>query len=175
MSFDGPDRILPIFHHLMSFDGPKNLMSFDGPKSIFSPFKISCLLMDPTGTYVFKVFPYKTSCLLMDPLLDQNLMSFDGPKTSCLLMDPWWFSGSINRHEVFGSTGRHECTKNSCLLMDPDFQTSLGPSQDMTFWILYWVHQSIWGFFSCLQLWLNSKNELMVNGIIIPLAQPNLT
>ena len=128
MSFDGPDQILPIFHHLMSFDGPKNLMSFDGPKSIFSPFKISCLLMDPIGTYVFKVFPYKTSCLLMDPLLNQNLMSFDGPKTSCLLMDPWWFSGSINRHEVFGSTGRHECTKNSCLLMDPDFQTSLGPS-----------------------------------------------
>ena len=155
MSFDGPDQILPVFHDLMSFDGPKNLMSLDGPKSIFSPFKISCLLMDPR--------------------LDQNLMSFDGPKTSCLLMDPWWFSGSINRHEVFGSTGRHECTKNSCLLMDPEIQTSLGPSQDMMFWILYWVHQSIWGFFSCLQLWLNSKNELMVNGIIIPLTQPNLT
>ena len=42
MSFDGPDQILPIFHHLMSFDGPKNLMSFDGSS-------ISCLLMDPSG------------------------------------------------------------------------------------------------------------------------------
>ena len=42
MSFDGPDQILPIFHHHMTFDGPKNLMSFDGPKSRFSPFKISC-------------------------------------------------------------------------------------------------------------------------------------
>ena len=70
MSFDGPDQILPIFHHLMSFDGPKNLMSFDGPKSIFSPFKISCLLMDPIFTYIFKVFPSKTSCLLKDPLLN---------------------------------------------------------------------------------------------------------
>ena len=70
MSFDGPDQILPIFHHLMSFDGPKNLMSFDGPKPRFSPFKISCLLMDPIGTYIFKVFPSKTSCLLMDPLLN---------------------------------------------------------------------------------------------------------
>jgi hypothetical protein len=76
MSFDGPDQILPIFHHLMSFDGPKNLMSFDGPKSRFSPFKISCLLMDPLGPskdmrfiYIFKVFP------------SQNLMSFDGPTT----------------------------------------------------------------------------------------------
>ena len=44
MSFDGPDQILPVFHHLMTFEGPKNLMSFDGPKSRFSPFKISCLL-----------------------------------------------------------------------------------------------------------------------------------
>ena len=70
MSFDGPDQILPIFHHLMSFDGPKNLMAFDGPKSRFSPFKISCLLMDPIGTYIFKVFPSKTSCLLMDPNQD---------------------------------------------------------------------------------------------------------
>ena len=57
MSFDGPDQILTIFCHLMSFDGPKNLMSFDGPKPRFSPFKISCLLMDPIcrsygyGTY----------------------------------------------------------------------------------------------------------------------------
>ena len=80
MSFDGPDQILPIFHHLMSFDGPKNLMSFDGPKPRFSPFKISCLLMDPICTYIFKVFPSKTSCLLMDPFLDSNLVSFDGPK-----------------------------------------------------------------------------------------------
>ena len=142
--------------------------------------KTSCLLMDPNqdfplskshvfwwthwvhqktwGLYIFSNFsPLKTSCLLMDPLLGQNLMSFDGPKTSCCLMDPWWFSGSIYRHEVFGSTGRHECTKTSCLLMDPDFQTSLGPSKDMRFWILIWVHQSTWGFFSCLQLWLNSK------------------
>ena len=70
MSFDGPDQILPIFHHLMTFDGPKNLMSFDGPKSRFSPFKISCLLMDPIFTYIFKVFPSKTSCLLKDPLLN---------------------------------------------------------------------------------------------------------
>ena len=70
MSFDGPDQILPIFHHLMSFDGPKNLMSFDGPKSRFSPSQNSCLLMDPIGTYVSKVFPSKTSCLLMDPLLN---------------------------------------------------------------------------------------------------------
>ena len=70
MSFDGPDQILPIFHHLMTFDGPKNLMSFDGPKSRFSPYKISCLLMDPIFTYIFKVFPSKTSCLLMDPLLN---------------------------------------------------------------------------------------------------------
>ena len=70
MSFDGPDRILPICHHLMSFDGPKNLMSFDEPKPRFSPVKISCLLMDPICTYIFKVFPSKTSCLLMDPLLN---------------------------------------------------------------------------------------------------------
>ena len=49
MSFDGPNQILSICHHLMFFDGPKKLMSFDGPKSIFSPFKISCLLMDPLG------------------------------------------------------------------------------------------------------------------------------
>jgi hypothetical protein len=66
MSFDGPDQILPIFHHLMSFDGPKNLVAFDGPKSRFSPFKISCLLR---FIYIFKVFP------------SQNLMSFDGPTT----------------------------------------------------------------------------------------------
>ena len=70
MSFDGPDQILPIFHHHMTFDGPKNLMSFDGPKSRFSPFKISCHLMDPIFTYIFKVFPSKTSCLLKDPLLN---------------------------------------------------------------------------------------------------------
>ena len=38
-----------VYLALMSFDGPKNLMSFDGPKSRFSPFKISCLLMDPFG------------------------------------------------------------------------------------------------------------------------------
>ena len=80
MSFDGPDRILPICHHLMSFDGPKHLMSFDAPKPRFSPVKISCLLMDPICTYIFKVFPSKTSCLLMDPFLDSNLVSFDGPK-----------------------------------------------------------------------------------------------
>ena len=36
-------------------------------------------------------------------------MTFDGPETKWLLMDPWWFSGSINRHEVFGSIKRHEC------------------------------------------------------------------
>ena len=40
MSFDGPNQILSIFHHLLSFDGPKNLASFVGPKT-------SCALMDP--------------------------------------------------------------------------------------------------------------------------------
>ena len=36
MSFDGPNQILSIFRHLVSFDGPKNLISFDGP-TFFSP------------------------------------------------------------------------------------------------------------------------------------------
>ena len=36
MSFDGPNQILSIFHHLVSFDGPKNLISFDG-HTFFSP------------------------------------------------------------------------------------------------------------------------------------------
>ena len=74
MWFDGPNQILPIFHHLIWFDGPKNLMWFDGPKSIFSPVKTSCVLMDPkphviwwTLTRDFKFFP------------SQNLMCFDGP------------------------------------------------------------------------------------------------
>ena len=35
-----------------------------------------------------KFSPLKTSCLLMDRLLDQNLMSNNGPKTSCHLIDP---------------------------------------------------------------------------------------
>ena len=76
MWFYGPNQILPIFHHLMWFDGPKKLMWFDGPKSSFSPFKTSCVLMDPkphviwwTLIRVFKVFP------------SQNLMCFDGPTT----------------------------------------------------------------------------------------------
>ena len=127
MWFDGPSQILPIFHRLMWFDGPKKLMWFDGPKSRFSPFKISCVLMDP--------------------LPNQNLMCFGGPKTSCGLMDPWWFSGSIKPYEVFGSTKTHEFTKSSCDLMDPDFETSLGPSNHMRFLRL---------------LWLTSRNEVIL-------------
>ena len=132
--FDGPNPILPIFHLLMCFDVPKQLMLFD-PNQDFRLSKSHVFWWThwvhykTWGLLGFSKFsPLKTSCLLMDPLLDQNLMCNNGPKTSCRFMDPWWFSGSINRHEVFGSTGRHECTKNSCLLMDPDFQTSLGPS-----------------------------------------------
>ena len=85
MWFDGPNQILPIFHHLMWFDGPKNLMWFDGPKSSFSPFKTSCVLMDPkphvvwwTLIRVFKVFP------------SQNLMCFDGPTTGLKPHMFWW-------------------------------------------------------------------------------------
>ena len=137
MWFDGPNQILRIFHQLMWFDGPK---------SSFSPFKTSCVLMDPkphvvwwTLIRVFKVFPSQNLMWFDGPTMQLNLMCFGGPKTSCGLMDPWWFSGSIKPHEVFGSTKTQECTKNSCDLMDPDFQTSLGPSNHMRFVQLLWL------------------------------------
>ena len=83
----------------------------------FCPFfTTSCLLMDPkTSCLLMEPSPLETSCFLMDPkkimshYFPPPKTSFDGPKTSCLLMDLWWFFGSIKRHEVFGSTERHEC------------------------------------------------------------------
>ena len=70
----------------------------------------------------------------------QNLMCFDGPKTSCGLMDPHKCLGSfpLSKPHVFWWT--HYVTKTSCVLVDPkphvvwwtldDFQ---GPSNHMRF------------------------------------------
>ena len=101
MWFDGPNQILPIFHHLIWFDGPKNLMWFDGPKSIFSPVKTSCVLMDPkphviwwTLTRDFKFFP------------SQNLMCFDGP-TTWLKPHVFWWTQNITWLEGFQGPSNH--------------------------------------------------------------------
>ena len=101
MWFDGPNQILPIFHHLIWFDGPKNLMWFDGPKSIFSPVKTSCALMDPkphviwwTLTRDFKFFP------------SQNLMCFDGPTTR-LKPHVFWWTQNITWFKGFQGPSNH--------------------------------------------------------------------
>ena len=109
--------------------------------------------MDPTKfcpffTTSFDLMDPKISCDLMDrnqffPLSKPHVFWWThyATKTSCVLVDPKHhvirgFSGSIKPHEVFGSTKTQECTKNSCDLMDPNFQP-------------HWVQQTTWGFFSC--------------------------
>ena len=157
MSFDGPDQILPIFHHLMSFDGPKILMSFDGPKSRFSPFKPSCIFDGPIGSIKrHEVYIYFQSFPLSKPHV--FWWTHYLAKTSCLLMDPkphviWW-----TLDDFLGPS------------IDMRF---LGPPEDMRFWILIWVHQITWGFFSWLQLWLTSKNELILVQIKIEFSGLN--
>jgi hypothetical protein len=140
MWFDGPNQILPIFYHLMWFDGPKKLMWFDGPKSSFSPFKTSCVLMDPkphviwwTLIRVFKVFP------------SQNLMCFDGPTTRLKPHVFWWtqnlmwFDGPLMIFRVHQTTWGFWVHQNTWVhkkLMwfgGPIFSTSLGPSNHMRF------------------------------------------
>ena len=140
MWFDGPNQILPIFHHLMWFDGPKKLMWFDGPKSSFSPFKTSCVLMDPkphvvwwTLIRVFKVFP------------SQNLMCFDGPTTRLKPHVFWWtqnlmwFDGPLmifRVHQITWGFWVHQNTGVHKKLMwfdGPMYSTSLGPSNHMRF------------------------------------------
>ena len=92
MSFDGPNRILPLFHHLMSFDGPKNLTSFNGPKSRFSPFKISCLMSANLFSYHFFSFsdvcpkssdpnyrPFGSKCYYFEP----SLATYNDAQTAC--------------------------------------------------------------------------------------------
>ena len=51
-------------------------------------------------------------------------------------MDPWWFSG------FFGPPKHMSAKKGSYALMDPYFQTSLGPSKHMRFLQQKWKH--IW-------------------------------
>ena len=55
MFFDGPNQILPFFHHLMTFDGPKNIMSFDKIK-IF-PFQNLMSFDGPNFYIYFQSFP----------------------------------------------------------------------------------------------------------------------
>ena len=55
MFFDGPNQILPFFHHLMTFDGPKNIMSFDEIK-IF-PFQNLMSFDGPNFYIYFQSFP----------------------------------------------------------------------------------------------------------------------
>ena len=155
MWFDGPNQILQIFHHLMWFDGPKKLMWFDGPKSSFSPFKTSCVLMDPkphvvwwTLIRIFKVFPSQNLMWFDGPTTQLNLMCFGGPKTSCGLMDPWWFSGSIKPHEVFGST-KTRVHKKLMWFNGPRFSNLIGsikPHEVCSAVVAHfgWVHQITW-------------------------------
>ena len=154
MWFDGPSQFLPIFHYLMWFDGPKNLMWFNGPKSRFSPFKTSCDLMDPKHMRFLRLF----NCF---PLWKPHVFWWThySTKTSCVLVDPkphvfWWtlddFQGPFNHMRFLGPPNHMSAQKThviwwtqpnfahfsptSCALMDPDFQTSLGPSNHMRFY-----------------------------------------
>ena len=134
--------------------GPKKLVWFDGPKSSFSPFKTSCVLMDPkphvvwwTLIRVFKVFP------------SQNLMCFDGPTTQPKPHVFWWtqnlmwFDGPLmifRVHQITWGFWVHQNTGVHKKLMwfdGPIFSTSLGPSNHMRFLQL---------------LWLTSKDELIL-------------
>ena len=133
MWFDGPRSFLAIFWHLMWFSGPKNLMWFDGPISNFSPFKISCGIMDPLG-----------------PLYHMRLLWFWGKnKVHCFTSD----SRSIKTHQLFGTTKPHEILNGE---NPSEFRSTkphlfhMGPSNHISFcgtnvvsWTL-WAHYFTW-------------------------------